>query len=52
MEFITKIKEAMELLHKACKMNDEWANCSKCPFLDYCNALEKAGFGTPDEEFF
>lgn len=52
MDFTVKIKVAMELLHEACKMNDEWANCSDCPFVDYCDALEEAGFGTPGEEFF
>lgn len=52
MEFIAKIKEAMELLHEACKMNEEWRNCQYCPFGDYCNSLEEAGFGTPDEVEF
>ena len=31
MDFIVKIKEAMEMLQEACKMNEEWANCSDCP---------------------
>ena len=52
MKFTTKIKEAMELLHEACKMNDDWVNCSHCPFIEHCNALEEAGFGTPDEDGF
>ena len=49
MDFTIKIKEAMELLHEACAMNEEWANCARCPFDDYCDALEEAGFGTPDQ---
>ena len=52
MDFTVKIKEAMTLLHEACKMNDEWIKCSKCPFVDYCDTLEEAGFGTPDEDEF
>ena len=51
-DFTIKIKEAMTLLHEACKMNDEWVKCSKCPFNDYCDTLEEAGFGTPDEDEF
>lgn len=52
MDFTIKIKEAMVLLHEACKMNDEWIYCTKCPFKDYCDTLEEAGFGTPDEDEF
>lgn len=52
MDFIIKIKEAMTLLHEACEMNDDRINCSKCPFVDYCDALEEAGFVTPDEDVF
>lgn len=52
MDFTIKIKEAMTLLHEACKMNDEWINCYKCPFVEYCDALAGAGFGTPDEDEF
>ena len=52
MNFTTKIKEAMVLLHEACKMNDEWIHCIECPFKDYCDTLEETGFGTPDEDEF
>lgn len=52
MSFITKVKEAMELLHEACKMNDAWVNCADCPFVNYCDALEEAGLGTPDADDF
>lgn len=52
MDFIVKIKEAMKMLQEACKMNEEWANCSDCPFVDYCSTLEEAGLGTPDEDTF
>ena len=40
----------MQLLHEACKMNDEWAKCVYCPFNDYCDAIEEYGLGTPDED--
>ena len=52
MDFTVKIKEAMELLHEACKMNDEWVDCAKCPFNEYCNAIEERGLGTPDDDDF
>ena len=52
MDYITKIKEAMQLLHEACKMNEVWADCMHCPFGDYCDAMEEAGLGTPDDEKF
>lgn len=52
MDFISKMEEAMMLLQKACESNEEWANCVRCPFVDYCNTLEEAGFGTPDDDDF
>ena len=52
MDFISKMEEAMVLLQEACKMNDEWAKCNDCPFGDYCDTLEREGFGTPDEDTF
>jgi hypothetical protein len=52
MDFTIKMKEAMVLLHEACKMNDEWVKCRKCPFTDYCDAIEENGLGTPDDNDF
>lgn len=52
MDFTIKMKEAMTMLHEACKANENWADCRFCPFSKYCDALEEAGFGTPDEEDF
>lgn len=52
MEFVEKIKEAMQMLHDACKMNDTWRNCKYCPFKDYCDVIEEACLGTPDEDGF
>lgn len=49
MEFITKMKEAMELLQEACSMNEEWANCSECPFHHYCDIIEQHGWGIPSD---
>ena len=52
MDYITKMKEAMQLLHEACKLNDEWAKCVHCPFTYYCDAMQEAGLGTPDKDNF
>ena len=52
MDFIIKMKEAMVLLHEACRMNDEWNQCPFCPFVDYCDAIDGAGLGTPDDNEF
>ena len=52
MDYIIKMKEAMQFLHEACKMNEAWADCMHCPFGDYCDAMEEAGLGTPDDEDF
>ena len=52
MDFVTKMKEAMSMVHEACKLNDEWAKCTHCPFNDYCDAIEEYGLGTPDEDDF
>lgn len=49
MSFVKAMKEAMKLIYAACKQNDEWANCYRCPFRDYCDVIEQAGMGTPDE---
>ena len=52
MNFIEAMNEAMKKLHEACKTNEDWLNCRLCPFGDYCDAIEEAGLGTPDERNF
>ena len=52
MDFIIKMNEAMTMIHEACKLNDEWVKCGKCPFIEYCNVIEEAGFNTPDSDEF
>ena len=52
MEFVEKIRQAMQMLHDACAMNDTWRNCQYCPFKDYCDAMEEADLGTPDDPSF
>ena len=49
MEWIDEIKKAMTMLKNGCNKNIYWADCSKCPFDDYCTVLEVHGIGTPDE---
>ena len=52
MDFIEVMKDAMDLLHQACAMNEEWVACQECPFEKYCDVLKKSGLGTPDEDTF
>lgn len=52
MDFTIKIKEAMELLREACKMNNEWTNCAECPFYQFCVAIEEHGLGNPCDDIF
>lgn len=52
MDFIDMMKEGMEKIQEACRMNEEWNQCPFCPFVDYCDVIEGAGLGTPDEEDF
>ena len=49
MEWIDKMKMAMETLINTCNENMYWADCSKCPFDDYCTAVLEHGMGTPDK---
>ena len=39
MDWIAKMKTAMELIHSACKENTDWAKCEECPFETYCNII-------------
>ena len=52
MDYIEKMKEAMQMMHQACRMNENWSDCDKCPFDEYCDAIMRADLATPDGENF
>ena len=49
MNWTEKIEKAMRDLSNACKENDSWGDCYKCPFARYCDILMMACNGYPDE---
>lgn len=49
MDWTKKIEKAMRDLSNACKENDSWGDCYKCPFARYCDCLMMACDGYPDE---
>ena len=49
MSWIEEVNVAMKLLKDACKRNEMWSECGKCPFDAYCTVLEVHEMGTPDE---
>ena len=49
MDWTKKIEKAMRDLSNACKENDSWGDCYKCPFARYCDILMMACDGYPDE---
>lgn len=51
MDWIEKMKQAMELVHLACKENSESStNCKECPFGTYCDLIFDEFFVSPNEE--
>lgn len=52
MTYIEAVNSAINALMDACAMNDEWKKCRECPFGNFCDLLEVAGWGTPDDEEF
>ncbi len=51
MDWVTKMKTGMELIHSACKENTDWTKCKECPFTNYCDAINLAiSQKTPEEE--
>ncbi len=52
LEFVYIMEHAVRGISSACRLNSDWDNCSVCPFKIYCDVLEEAGFGTPDEDKF
>ena len=50
--YVEEMKEAMMMLHEACRRNEYWNNCYQCPFDIYCDAMLRNDLGTPDEDGF
>lgn len=42
MDWQKKMLEGMRLMLEACGENDQWHNCHRCPFDEYCTALMDA----------
>lgn len=42
-----KMLEAMKAIQEACNMNTAWADCDKCPFRVYCDAIEQNDLQIP-----
>lgn len=49
MDWRQEILSAMLIIKSACAKNKYWADCSECPFDDYCSVCERADLGTPQE---
>ena len=51
MDWVAKMKTAMELVHSACTENTDWTKCKECPFTIYCDAINLAvSQKTPEDE--
>lgn len=42
------MKRAMQEIKDACATNGNWNDCWKCPFKEYCDALEEKGLDVPE----
>lgn len=42
MDWQKKMLEGMRLMLEACGENNQWSNCYRCPFDEYCTALMDA----------
>lgn len=51
MDWKEKIEKAMKDLSNACKENRYCAECSKCPFVWYCDCILRAYDCLPGEWF-
>ena len=49
MDWKEKIKKGLELIKEGCTNQDNWKECYKCPFNDYCTTLMENGGVTPNE---
>ena len=52
MDYVEKIRKAMQLLQEGCMMNEEWADCVRCPFDRYCDLLSVVKFPIPADKNF
>ena len=50
--WIQEMREAMNAMKRACIKNHSWTDCYKCPFDEYCTALDNARLPTPTEDAF
>ena len=48
MNWEEKITEGMKLIKEGCINQNNWIDCPKCPFDDYCTILMQNGGATPD----
>lgn len=51
MDWTEKIEKAMRDLANACKENDKWSDCYKCPFTRYCDCIMMTYDSFPDDWF-
>lgn len=49
MNWKQEILSAMLTIKSACAKNQCWADCSECPFDDYCSVCERVGLGILQE---
>lgn len=50
MNWITKMRNGMELIHSACEENND-CRCEECPFITYCDVIyRRVSQRIPDEE--
>jgi hypothetical protein len=49
------IEQGMKMIGEGCSRNDDWTKCHKCPFDEYCTAINDSfndgGFTSMDEFF-
>lgn len=39
--WVVKMRLGMKMMREACKENEMWTECDKCPFDDICSVLEE-----------
>lgn len=49
MNWKEKILSAMLEMKSACKENTEWNKCCECPFIDFCDIIERITGKAPSE---
>ena len=51
MEWIEKMKTAMNLIKETCSEHESWTQCVECPFNEYCDYIlagQNDVWATPD----